>query len=269
MKIRFLPAIVVAIAFAAATGAQDAGSAPPAGQSSGTGYGGGYGQHGGRGGYGGMGMWSHGLMGTVTDVAADHYTIKTDAGDVYTVHFSSNTRIVKQGAGMRGPGGGMGMSGGMGMGGRMGGGRGNPPQEIKPSDIKAGDVVSAMGNIDASAKSVDATAIVQVDPERVKQIREMEANFGKTWLMGRVTAIDGTKVTLTGMVDNAPHTFVADESTLFRRHREPVTLADIQVGDMVRVDGAVKNGVFTATTVNVGGMMGGGMPTVPRNTPPQ
>ena len=48
-----------------------------------------------------------------------------------------------------------------------------------------------------------------------------------------------------------------------------MTLADIQVGDTVRVDGAVKDGVFTATSMNVGGMMGGETPTVPRSAPPQ
>ena len=31
-----------------------------------------------------------------------------------------------------------------------------------------------------------------------------------------------------------------------------MTLADIQVGDTIRVEGAVKDGVFTATSVNVG-----------------
>jgi preprotein translocase subunit YajC len=44
---------------------------------------------------GGMGQ-GRGVMGTVTQVAADHYTIKTDAGETYTVHYSANTRIVKQ-----------------------------------------------------------------------------------------------------------------------------------------------------------------------------
>jgi hypothetical protein len=63
-----------------------------------------------------------GLNGTVTQVAADHYTIKTDAGETYTVHFSANTRIVKQAAG-RGSGGGQSQSGG-----GESGGSGNPPQ---------------------------------------------------------------------------------------------------------------------------------------------
>ena len=282
MNIRLLSAIVIAVAFTAAACAQDSGSAPPAGQNAGQnatpGPGTGNGQRGGRGGYGGgMGggagmMMGRGLMGTVTEVAADHYTIKTDAGDVYTVHFTADTRIFKQVAGgMRGPGEGAGAGGGQGTGG--GGGRGygggNPPQEIKATDIKASDTIAVMGNIDATAKSAAATRIAQLDPAVVQQIRAMQADFGKTWLMGKVTAIDGTKITLIGAIDNAPHTVVADENTAFRKRRDPITLADIQVGDTVRAEGAMKDGVFTATSVNVFGMGGSETPTVPRNSPPQ
>ena len=41
----------------------------------------------------------NGVLGTVTEVTADHYTIKTDAGESYTVHYSVNTRILKQAPG--------------------------------------------------------------------------------------------------------------------------------------------------------------------------
>jgi hypothetical protein len=214
-------------------------------------------------------------MGTVTEVAADHFTIKTDAGDVYTVNFTTDTRIFKQVArGMRpaGDGAGTGASEGQGgeqgreQGGGMGRGYGggNPPQQIKPTDIKVGDAISVMGDVDATAKSVTANRIAQLDPAVVEQIRAMEANFGKTWLMGKVTAIDGTRITLTGVLDNAPHFVAADENTAFRKRRDPITLADIQVGDTVRADGAVKDGVFTATNVNVFGGQGGETPSVPR-----
>jgi hypothetical protein len=108
---------------------------------------------------------------------------------------------------------------------------------------------------------------MQLDPATVQQMREMQANFGKTWLMGKVTAIDGTKITLTGSVDNAAHTLVADENTTFRKRRDPVTLADVQVGDTVRADGALKDGVFTATSVNVMGAMGNEGPPGQRNAP--
>jgi len=195
-------------------------------------------------------MAGRSLMGTVTEVTSDHYTIKTEAGETFTVHFSVNTRIMKQMAQRRGEGGpGMGQGQGMGMG-------GVPPQVLKPSDIKVGDAIAAMGEVDPNTKSVGAVMVMQIDPERAKQMQEMRANYGKTWIMGKVTAIDGVKVTLMDSVDNAPHSFVADENTTFRKRREPITLADVQVGDMVRVEGAVKDGNFLATTVNSMGMPG-------------
>jgi hypothetical protein len=247
---------------------------------------------GGRGGRGiGMAGTGRGMMGTVTEVAADHYTIKTDSGESYTIHFNANTRIMKQPAGGRGPGGrgegagasarseGAGGGNGSGSGGASGSGSargeggsggfgGNPPETIKPTDIKVGDAVAAGGEVDAQAKSVGAVVIFQIDPERARQMRDMQANYGKTWLAGKVTAIDGVKVTVTGSVDNAPHTFLADENTTFRKRRDPITLADIQVGDNVRVDGAVKDGTFLATTVNAMGAPQGGTVSLPRNPPP-
>lgn len=263
MKFRLLSTVLLGAALVGApltavVLAQDPGSAPQAGQNAGQGAGGGYGQRGGRGGFGG-GM-GRGLMGTVTAVAADHYTIKTETGDIYVVHFDANTRITKQPAGMRGSGGGPGGGQGAGAGGGMGrrGYGGNPPQQIKASDIKVGDMINAAGETDATAKTIAAMRIMQLDPETVKRMQEMEANFGKTWLEGNVTVIDGVKITIMGVLDHASHTIVADENTTFRKRRDPVTLADIQVGDTVRADGAIKDGVFTATAVNVGGMMGGG-----------
>ncbi|HTA30537.1 MAG TPA: DUF5666 domain-containing protein [Candidatus Cybelea sp.] len=279
MKLRLLSAAFAVLAFTAVAVAQDPGSAPNSGsaqapgqnpnQNSGQGNGGGYGQRGGRGGMGG-GMMGRGLMGTVTEVGADHYTIKTEMGDVYTVHFSAETHITKQPAGMRGPGGGgggegNGGGGGYGRGGNGGGG--NPPQEIKATDIKVGDAIVAGGDIDATAKSVGATRVMQLDPDTAKRMQEQAASFGKTWLGGKVTAINGTTITLTGALDNAPHTVAADENTTFRRRRDPITLADIQVGDTVRAEGAVKDGVFTATAVSIGGGMGGPPPNGPAGAP--
>jgi Domain of unknown function (DUF5666) len=257
MKIRFVSAFALGFALCAATYAQDAPAAPQQNQNqnSGSGAGAGWGQRGGR----GMGM-GRGVQGTVTEVAADHYTVKTFSGETYTVHFSANTRMIKQPAGMRG-GRGQGQ-GGNGEGGGQGWRGGNPPQQIKATDIKVGDAVAASGDVDANAKSVGAMYVVLMDPERAKQMEQMEADYGKTWLMGKVTAIDGVKVTLTGP-ENAAHSFVADENTTFRKRRDPITLGDIQVGDMVRADGAVKNGAFTATTVSV--MGGQGETRVPRD----
>ena len=255
MKIRLLAAVVLTFALTTAL-AQD--SAAPQGQG-----GKWQGQRGGRGG-GGFMMTGRGTVGTVTEAAADHYTIKTELGEIYTVHFSVNTRIMKQPPPRHGqdqsP---------------QTEGERTPPQSIKPIDIKVGDVIAASGEVDANARSVGAVFVMLIDPERAKQMREMEANFGKTWLAGRVTAINEVKVTLQGGPNNAAHTFVADENTTFRKRREPITLADVQVGDMVRVDGAVKDGTFVATNVAVmGPPPSGGAMVAPRDgqqpaAPPQ
>lgn len=196
----------------------------------------GSGQRGGRGGWGG-GMMGRGIMGTVTETTPEHFTIKTDAGETYTVHFSVNTRFMKGGGG------------GGGRRGQTDNQPPTPPQAIKASDIKVGDAIGASGDLDATAKSVGAVVIFQIDPERAKQMRELQANYGKTWLMGKVTAINDAKVSIQGGPDNTAHTFVADENTTFRKRRDPITLADIQVGDMIRVEGAIKDGSFVAATV--------------------
>jgi hypothetical protein len=265
MKIRLYSALVLALVFSAAVFAQETNSQPSSGQppAQKSGDRKGQGQREGRSWIGGMGS-GRGIAGTVTEVATDHYTVKTETGESYTVHFSVNTRILKQSAGMRAQGSGERgngekSSGGQGMSTEAGG---NAPQALKASEIKVGDAVAATGEVDATAKSVGAIMILQIDPERAKQMREMQANYGKTWLMGKVTAIDEVKITLLGSVDNAAHAFIADENTAFRKRREPITLADIQAGDEVRVEGAIKNGSFLATTVSVMAMPANGAPTV-------
>ncbi len=185
------------------------------------------------------GMMGRGISGTVTEVAADHFMVKNGANEIYTVHFSANTRIMKQpksapGSTQDRP---------------MGGG--DPPVAIKATEIKVGDAIGAGGEIDEAAKSVGAVFVMLLDPERARQMREWQANFGKTWLMGKVTAISDAKVTVHSGVDNSDHTFFADENTTFRKHRDPITLPDVQVGDNVRIEGAVKGDQFFATTVVV------------------
>ncbi len=198
-------------------------------------------------------MAGRGIVGTVTEVGSDRYTVKTELGDTYTVLFSANTHVIKQPAQRM----------------NQGSGMRTPPQEIKATDIRVGDAIAATGEVDAAAKSVGAMTVIKIDPQHAREMREMEANFGKTWLMGRVTEVKDTKVTVQSQVDNASHTFVADENTTFRRRREPVTLADLQVGETVRVEGAVKEGVFVATAVAVMGPPVTGGPAERPGPPPQ
>ena len=206
-------------------------------------------------GMGGFPGGARGILGTVTEAAPDHYTIKTDTGEVFTIYYSVNTRIVKQG-----PGRGAGRDTGQGQGsgrraraqgsdGGAGDGERAQPQPLKPTDIKVGDIITAGGEEDTAKKSIGAIFIAQIDPERAKQMREMQANYGKTWLAGRITGIEGTTITIDGMVDHAKHTIDVDENTSFRKRRDSITLADIQPGEQLRAEGAVKGGVFLATVV--------------------
>ena len=132
---------------------------PPAGQAPG--------QYGQRGGMRMGGMMGRGMMGTVTEVAADHFTIKNEAGESRTVNYSANTRFVKQPSTRQ-----------------TQNGERMPMQQIAASDIKVGDAIAANGEVDASGNSVGAMLVVQLDPQRAQQMREMQANFGKTWLTG-------------------------------------------------------------------------------------
>ncbi|HEY6491025.1 MAG TPA: DUF5666 domain-containing protein [Terracidiphilus sp.] len=236
MPARLLAVLLLVFAMGMAY-AQDA-PEPGQGQAPGQGQGRGGWQQGRRQG-GMMGMSSgRGTVGTVTEVAADHFTIKTELGEVYTVHYSVNTRMMKQPAGPP----------------RRrddDAGQRTPPEAIKATDVKLGDVIMAGGEEDANAKSVGAVFVMLMDPERVKEMRAMEANYGKTWLAGRVTAINEVKVTLQAGPDNTAHSFIADENTTFRKRREPITLGDIQVGDLVRAEGGMKDGAFVATAVAV------------------
>jgi len=197
-------------------------------------------QHAGRRMWGGGGMMGRGVMGSVTEITPDHFTVKTESGDLYTIHYSVNTRIMRGSGGFR-----LSQSGND--------APFTPPVAIKPTEIKIGDAIAASGEMDPAAKSVGAVVIFQVDPETARRMREMQANYGKTWLMGRVTAINDANVTIQGGPDNATHTFTADENTTFRKRRDPITLADIQPGDTLRVEGALKNNTFVATTVSVMG----------------
>ena len=221
-------------------GAQSGGKGGQNAQGSQNGQGGGSGGRWGRG-FGAGPGGARGVIGSVTAVAADHYMVKSEDGTVYTVYFSVNTRMVKGGAGPRRQGG-----GGQGDG---GGGERPQPQAIKATDIKVGDVITAGGELDEAAKSIGAVFIAQMDPERVKEMRQMEANYGKTWLAGRVTGVEGTTITIEGAMDHAKHAIEVDENTSFHKRRESVTLADIQPGMQLRAEGAVAGSGFRATSV--------------------
>jgi Domain of unknown function (DUF5666) len=202
------------------------------------------------------------VRGTVTAATADHLTLKTEAGEIYQVSVSANTRVSKD------------------------------RQPVKMADIKPGDVVGAMGVLDAPTKTVHAVFVGVMDAEQVKKARE---NMGKTYITGKVTAIDMDALKVTVMrTDGVSQVIAVDEQTSFKRGGrgmmalangagpiemggpgegrrgtgagsgngeaaggrnggggESITFADVKVGDIVAGRGALKNGVFVPTELGV------------------
>ncbi len=200
------------------------------------------------------------IRGTVTATAPNQLTIKTDAGETYEVILSPNTRIMKD---QRRP-------GETAKDRQAGGGR----QSIKAEDIKAGDGVGAMGELDAPKKTVHALFVAVMDAEEVKKLRE---GLGKVYIAGKITAIDEVKLTVL-RPDNVSQVIEVDETTSFRKGGrrglitpdgaspppstgggavgaspggESITLADIKVGDMIAAQGSVKHGIFVPTNLTV------------------
>jgi hypothetical protein len=177
-------------------------------------------------------------------MAADHLTIKTDSDEVYQVTITPNTRLMKE------------------------------RQPIQAGDVKIGDGVGAMGELDAPKKTLHALFVAVMDAEQVRKMRE---DLGKTYITGKVTAIDDLKLTIL-RPDHVSQVIEVDETTSFRRGRgrrrgnmgsdaasssgaanpaapdtssEIVTLADVKVGDMVAGRGSVKHGAFVPTTLAI------------------
>ncbi|HEY0794917.1 MAG TPA: DUF5666 domain-containing protein [Acidisarcina sp.] len=170
----------------------------------------------------GMGM-GRGVRGTVTAINGKQVSIKTDEGDVYTVITGDNTRLFKD------------------------------REQAAITDIHVGDMLMAGGEVDAQAKTVGAAFVAIVDAEQVRKMREQ---LGKTWISGKITGIEDTKITIMRM-DGVSQTIAVDENTSFHKRRDSITMADIKVGDPVNARGALKDGVFVAAQLGIGGMAGG------------
>ena len=209
----------------------------------------------GRGGqFGGQFAGMQRINGEVTAVSGTTLSVKTLEGATLQVTTTENTRAMK--AKLDGSG---------------------QPSPIKVADIRVGDGVMAAGNLDAPSRTLHAAAIlVATDAAQVKALKE---NLGKTYIVGKVTAIDLDNAKMTVLrSDGVSQTIGFDETTSFRRGRagmnfgiggggqmgagrqgtpasgaaESITLADIKVGDEVGGRGALKDGVFVPAELTVG-----------------
>jgi hypothetical protein len=199
-------------------------------------------QQGGRGQYAGMQR----VAGEVTAVSGATLTVKTEDGATMQIVTTDNTRVMK--------------------------GRG---VTAKVADLKVGDGVTAAGILDAPNKTLHAAIVFAMD---AAQVKEMKENLGKTYIVGRVTAIDLDNAKMTvERPDHVAQTIGFDETTSFRKGGrgarmggaagggaagggagaggeqggESITLADIKVGENVRGTGSVKGGIFVPTELVV------------------
>jgi Domain of unknown function (DUF5666) len=183
---------------------------------------------------GGEGMGAgRGVGGTVTAISGSAITIKTEDGDTYQIFTSANSHIMKR--------------------------VDRQPEPVKITDIHVGDAVAAGGEIDAKAKTIGAVFVMVLTPEQAAQAKKMREDFGKTWTAGEVTAIKDLDITVKRR-DGVIQTVSVDENTSFKKRADSITLADIQIGDMLRATGALKGTSFLAATVNIGRMGGPGGP---------
>ena len=145
------------------------------------------------------------------------FAVKTDSGAPWKVLYGVNTRLMKAG------------------------------NSIRASEIEAGDMIFAAGNVDAKKKTIGAAILIDIPAEQVRKARE---GLGKTWSAGKILAIEGTKIRVQRL-DGVEQSIAVDENTSFREKRESVTLADLRPGEGFRAEGRVVNGTFTATTLVV------------------
>jgi hypothetical protein len=162
-------------------------------------------------------------MGTVTAIASGSFTVKTADGEAWKVTVGDNTRITHD----------------------------REPASFK--EIKPGVGVLAVGQADKATPNTLHAVFASF--QTADEVKARFATFGKTWVAGKVTAIDGTKITITVQKpgESAPRnlTFLVDETTDFKRGREEATLADLKAGDYVMGKGAVKAGTFVPTELAI------------------
>src|SRR5215467_6313983 len=131
-------------------------------------------------------------------------------------------------------------------------------QPVKLSEIKVDDTVFARGQLNGN--NLDAFMLGVVNPEMLQRFQQGGMQFnredlGKKFIAGEVKGINETKLTI-ARPDNQNQDIEVDENTSFKRGRESITLADIKVGDFVRGQGELKDGIFVPKELIVGGRPG-------------
>lgn len=213
---------------------------------------------------GGRSMMAGGqrVMGAVEAVDASSLKVKDEEGNIWTVDVTENTRVLKQ------------------------------REPAKFADIAKGQAVMVAGKVEPGTKEIHAMFVSMLSSEQAQRMAamadRMKENLGKTFLMGRITKIDETKLTIK-RPDGVEQVAAVDENTSIRKggrmrppmgegaapataaapsQGEPITLADVKVGDGVNGPGEVKDGVFLFKELHVGGGRRGDGPPPPAPVAP-
>jgi len=121
--------------------------------------------------------------GTVASVSGSNIVVKDESGTTWTIITTENTRVM----------------------------RGREPLAV--SGIQAGDEVVSMGMPDADKHELHAMMVMDVP---AADVAKAKANLGKTYIVGRITAIDETKLTVL-RTDKVSQTIALDETTSLRK----------------------------------------------------
>lgn len=138
----------------------------------------------GAGGSGGPGgRRGSGVRGTVTAVSGSNVVLKTEEGVTWTVISTDNTRVRRD------------------------------SQAGTVAGIQTGDEVVAMGMPDADKHEIHAMMLMDMS---ASEVAKAKANLGKTYIMGRITAINETQLTVLRS-DKVSQVITLDESTSLHR----------------------------------------------------
>ncbi|HEY1800120.1 MAG TPA: DUF5666 domain-containing protein [Terriglobales bacterium] len=175
-----------------------------------------------------QGNWQHhrgpGTGGAITAISGNSITLKTRDGQTAQVSVNDQTRFRKSRA------------------------------DAKLADLKVGDMVFVRGE---QKDGVWQAEVVAERPEGGMGMGmggpggNFRENLGKTIIMGEITAMNGTQLTVQ-RPDGVSQNITVDENTSFRKDNESVTLTDLKVGDHVFGRGELKNNVFVPSQLNVG-----------------
>jgi hypothetical protein len=169
-------------------------------------------------------MEGRGTFGAITEIKGDTLTLQGREGKPETVKVSDATKYRREG------------------------------QDAKFADFKVGDRVMVAGEQKDGVWLAQVVASGRPGVGRPGGGRAMmnPEDMGKKFIVGEITKIDETKVTV-HRIDGKDQVIEVDETTSFRNDkRESITLADVKVGDKVMGRGEMKGESFVPTMLNVG-----------------